>query len=113
MQSFGMYVVAVIVFGLGEGLYLSVDMALAAAVLPNPDESAKDMGVLNIGNALSATPCPSPSSRSPPPRSWRSAGAATTGRCSSSARSPPCWAHSPSSSSAPSGKPSPSNSPLL
>ncbi|MFF7600659.1 MFS transporter [Streptomyces mirabilis] len=51
-QSFGMYVVAVIVFGLGEGLYLSVDMALAAAVLPNPDESAKDMGVLNIGNAL-------------------------------------------------------------
>ncbi|MGW3411977.1 MFS transporter [Streptomyces sp. NPDC000888] len=51
-QSFGMYIVAVIVFGFGEGLYLSVDMALAAAVLPNPDESAKDMGVLNIGNAL-------------------------------------------------------------
>ncbi|MFE4820732.1 MFS transporter [Streptomyces sp. NPDC056704] len=51
-QSFGMYVVAVIVFGLGEGLYLPVDLALAAAVLPNPDESAKDMGVLNIGNAL-------------------------------------------------------------
>lgn len=51
-QSFGMYVVAVIVFGLGEGLYLSVDLALAAAVLPNPDESAKDVGVLNIGNAL-------------------------------------------------------------
>ncbi|MGW4986476.1 hypothetical protein ACWEQ3_02390 [Streptomyces mirabilis] len=37
---------------LGERLYLSVDTALAAAVLPNPDESAKDMGVLNIGNAL-------------------------------------------------------------
>ncbi|WP_240361323.1 MULTISPECIES: hypothetical protein [unclassified Streptomyces] len=27
-------------------------MALATAVLPDPDESAKDMGVLNIGNAL-------------------------------------------------------------
>ncbi|MGW7208973.1 MFS transporter [Streptomyces sp. NPDC054837] len=51
-QSFGMYVAAVVVFGFGEGLYLSVDMALAAAVLPNPEESAKDMGVLNIGNAL-------------------------------------------------------------
>lgn len=51
-QSFGMYVVALAVFGFGEGLYLSVDMALAAAVLPNPEESAKDMGVLNIGNAL-------------------------------------------------------------
>ncbi|MFD7708886.1 MFS transporter [Streptomyces sp. NPDC059785] len=51
-QSFGMYLAALVVFGFGEGLYLSVDMALAAAVLPNPDESAKDMGVLNIGNAL-------------------------------------------------------------
>ncbi|MFC7262474.1 MFS transporter [Streptomyces lutosisoli] len=51
-QSFGMYAVALVVFGFGEGLYLSVDMALAAAVLPNPEESAKDMGVLNIGNAL-------------------------------------------------------------
>ncbi|MFI1568727.1 MFS transporter [Streptomyces sp. NPDC020490] len=51
-HSFGMYVAALVVFGFGEGLYLSVDMALAAAVLPNPEESAKDMGVLNIGNAL-------------------------------------------------------------
>lgn len=51
-QTFGTYVAALVVFGLGEGLYLSVDMALAAAVLPNPEESAKDMGVLNIGNAL-------------------------------------------------------------
>ncbi|GGM10923.1 MFS transporter [Streptomyces fumigatiscleroticus] len=51
-HSFGMYLAALAVFGFGEGLYLSVDLALAAAVLPNPDESAKDMGVLNIGNAL-------------------------------------------------------------
>lgn len=51
-QTFGMYLVAMVVFGFAEGLYLSVDVALAAAVLPNPEESAKDMGVLNIGNAL-------------------------------------------------------------
>jgi MFS family permease len=51
-HTFGMYVAGLVVFGFGEGLYLSVDMALAAAVLPNPEESAKDMGVLNIGNAL-------------------------------------------------------------
>ncbi|QFR00286.1 MFS transporter [Streptomyces phaeolivaceus] len=51
-QTFGMYLLAMVVFGFAEGLYLSVDMALAAAVLPNPEESAKDMGVLNIGNAL-------------------------------------------------------------
>ncbi|MER6344055.1 MFS transporter [Streptomyces sp. NPDC001595] len=51
-QSFTLYLVAMVVFGFFEGLYLSVDMALAAAVLPDPEQSAKDMGVLNIGNAL-------------------------------------------------------------
>lgn len=51
-QTFGAYLLAMVVFGFAEGLYLSVDMALAAAVLPDPEESAKDMGVLNIGNAL-------------------------------------------------------------
>ncbi|MFJ4616908.1 MFS transporter [Streptomyces sp. NPDC088812] len=51
-QSFTLYAVSLAVFGFGQGLYLAVDMALAAAVLPNPEESAKDMGVLNIGNAL-------------------------------------------------------------
>ncbi|MER5884551.1 MFS transporter [Streptomyces sp. NPDC001941] len=51
-HSFGMFALALVVFGFGEGLYLSVDVALAAAVLPNPEEAAKDMGVLNIGNAL-------------------------------------------------------------
>ncbi|MET9319526.1 MFS transporter [Streptomyces sp. NPDC003038] len=51
-HSFPVFLAALVVFGFGEGLYLSVDVALAAAVLPNPEESAKDMGVLNIGNAL-------------------------------------------------------------
>ncbi|MEU6444098.1 MFS transporter [Streptomyces sp. NPDC047046] len=51
-QSFAVFLLAMAVFGFGQGLYLSVDVALAAAVLPNPEESAKDLGVLNIGNAL-------------------------------------------------------------
>ncbi|MFF4465316.1 hypothetical protein ACFY13_38245 [Streptomyces mirabilis] len=70
-------------------------MALAAAVLPDPDESAKDMGVLNIGNALpqSLVPIAAP------------ALLATGGGGN--------YGGPPSSSSAPSGKPSPSNSPLL
>ncbi|WP_338693593.1 MFS transporter [Streptomyces sp. Q6] len=50
--SFPMFLLAVAVFGFGEGLYLSVDVALAAAVLPDPEQAARDMGVLNIGNAL-------------------------------------------------------------
>ncbi|MFF4409548.1 MFS transporter [Streptomyces sp. NPDC001262] len=51
-SSFGAFLAAVGVFGFGQGLYLAVDVALAAAVLPDPETSAKDMGVLNIANAL-------------------------------------------------------------
>ncbi|MFF5078283.1 MFS transporter [Actinoplanes sp. NPDC000266] len=51
-QSFALFLVSVLVFGVGEGLYLAVDLALATEVLPNPDDAAKDMGVLNIANAL-------------------------------------------------------------
>jgi MFS family permease len=51
-HSYLAFAAALMVFGFGEGLYLSVDVALAAEVLPNPEESAKDMGVLNIGSAL-------------------------------------------------------------
>ncbi|MCX5351935.1 hypothetical protein OG901_29920 [Streptomyces mirabilis] len=49
-------------------------MALAAAVLPDPDESAKDMGVLNIGNDLPQSLVPIAA-----PRSWRSAGGGNYG----------------------------------
>lgn len=56
--SFAVFLVAVTFFGLGEGLYLAVDLALATDVLPNPDDAAKDMGVLNIANALPQTLVP-------------------------------------------------------
>ncbi|BCY06545.1 MFS transporter [Actinoplanes sp. L3-i22] len=46
------FLIASALFGLGEGVYLAVDLALATDVLPNPDDAAKDMGVLNIANAL-------------------------------------------------------------
>jgi MFS family permease len=51
-HSFSHFLVAMVVFGFGKGLYLSVDVVLAVAVLPNREESAKDMGVLNIANSL-------------------------------------------------------------
>jgi MFS family permease len=37
--------------GLGFGLYMAVDLALVADVLPDSD-TAKDLGVLNIAGAL-------------------------------------------------------------
>ncbi|QBI54575.1 MFS transporter [Streptomonospora litoralis] len=40
------------VIGLGHGLFLAVDLALVSQVLPNPDDTAKDMGVFNFANTL-------------------------------------------------------------
>ncbi|MAP64566.1 MAG: MFS transporter [Microbacterium sp.] len=45
-------IVAQAIIGLGAGSFMSVDLALATQVLPNPDDTAKDLGVLNIANAL-------------------------------------------------------------
>jgi MFS family permease len=45
-------IVAQTVQGLATGLYFSVDMALCTSVLPNPDNTAKDLGVINIANVL-------------------------------------------------------------
>ena len=38
--------------GLGFGMYMAVDLALVVDVLPDPDHSAKDLGVINIAGAL-------------------------------------------------------------
>lgn len=45
-------VIAQGIIGFGAGSFFSVDLALATEVLPNPDDVAKDLGVLNIANAL-------------------------------------------------------------
>nr|BFF25619.1 hypothetical protein GCM10025732_35840 [Glycomyces mayteni] len=50
--SVGVVILAQGVIGLGAGAFFSVDLALATQVLPNPDDTAKDLGVLNIANAL-------------------------------------------------------------
>ncbi|MGW3917426.1 MFS transporter, partial [Streptomyces sp. NPDC005070] len=41
-----------IVSGFAFGMYMAVDTALMTQVLPRPDAAAKDMGVLNVANAL-------------------------------------------------------------
>ncbi|MEQ6899401.1 MFS transporter [Microbacterium sp. KR10-403] len=45
-------IIAQAIIGLGAGSFFSVDLALATQVLPSPDDTAKDLGVLNIANAL-------------------------------------------------------------
>jgi len=44
--------------GAGAGLFFAVDTALCVDVLPNPDDAAKDLGVLNIANTLPQTIAP-------------------------------------------------------
>ena len=39
--------------GLGYGIYNAIDQALNVAVLPNPEEAGKDLGILNLANTLS------------------------------------------------------------
>src|SRR3954447_21039651 len=50
--DFDAFLVAMAVAGLGFGLYMAVDLALVADVLPDKENVAKDLGVLNIAGAL-------------------------------------------------------------
>ena len=44
--------------GVAYGIYVGVDLALVVDVLPNPDDSGKDLGVFNMANALPQTAAP-------------------------------------------------------
>jgi MFS family permease len=49
--TFNGFLVGMAIGGLGFGMYVAVDLALVADVLPNKD-NAKDLGVFNIASAL-------------------------------------------------------------
>jgi MFS family permease len=51
-SEFDAFLVGMAIAGLGFGLYMAVDLALVADVLPDVDNAAKDLGVLNIAGAL-------------------------------------------------------------
>jgi MFS family permease len=51
-QSWPTAVVAAVLMGFGYGIYTSVDFALITQVLPGAEDRAKDLGVINIANAL-------------------------------------------------------------
>ena len=53
----GFYLVEALL-GLAYGIYAAVDLALVVDVLPNPDDSGKDLGVVNIASALPQTAAP-------------------------------------------------------
>jgi len=51
-QSWPAVVAAAVVFGLGFGVYTAVDIALVTEVLPAAEDRARDLGVINVANAL-------------------------------------------------------------
>jgi MFS family permease len=51
-SSFNGFLVGMAIGGLGFGVYTAVDLALVVDVLPDRDNAAKDLGVLNIAGAL-------------------------------------------------------------
>ncbi len=48
----GVATIAAIIMGAGFGAYTAVDLALISRVLPNAEDRARDLGVINIANAL-------------------------------------------------------------
>jgi MFS family permease len=46
------FLVGMAIGGLGFGMYMAVDLALVADVLPDRDNAAKDLGVMNMAGAL-------------------------------------------------------------
>jgi MFS family permease len=57
-SDFNGYVIGMAISGLGFGMYMAVDLALVADVLPDPKTAAKDLGVFNIAGALPSAIAP-------------------------------------------------------
>jgi MFS family permease len=58
VEDVGTFYLLEAVLGIAYGMYVGVDLALVVDVLPNPDDSGKDLGVFNIANALPQTIAP-------------------------------------------------------
>jgi MFS family permease len=57
-SDFNGYVIGMAISGLGFGMYMAVDLALVADVLPDPKTAAKDLGVFNIAGAMPSAIAP-------------------------------------------------------
>jgi MFS family permease len=52
--TFGVFLIAWLVFAMGQAMFLTVDLALCAAVLPNQDNVGKDMAVFGLALSVPA-----------------------------------------------------------
>jgi MFS family permease len=51
-SGFGAFLLAIAVIGVGQGIYLAVDIALVTQILPDPGNPAKDLGIMNLASTL-------------------------------------------------------------
>lgn len=51
-HSLPLFLIGMAVTGLGEGIYVAVDLALVADVLPDHDDAARSMGLFTVANTL-------------------------------------------------------------
>ncbi|MFC7529168.1 MFS transporter [Actinoplanes sp. GCM10030250] len=58
VTTVGQFYMVEALMGVAYGIYVGVDLALVVDVLPNPDDSGKDLGVFNMANALPQTVAP-------------------------------------------------------
>jgi MFS family permease len=58
VSTVGQFYMVEALMGIAYGIYVGVDLALVVDVLPNPDDSGKDLGVFNMANALPQTVAP-------------------------------------------------------
>lgn len=56
--TYPMFLVAIAVVGLGQGVYFAVDYALIMEVLPDQENPAKDLGIMNLANSLPSSLVP-------------------------------------------------------
>lgn len=55
VTTFPGYLLACAVVGLGQGVYFAVELALATQVLPDPENPAKDLGLVKVADNLPQT----------------------------------------------------------
>ncbi|MGK9220049.1 MULTISPECIES: MFS transporter [unclassified Microbacterium] len=56
--TYPMFLVAVAVMGIGQGVYFAVDYALIMDVLPDAHNPAKDLGIMNLASSLPSSIVP-------------------------------------------------------
>jgi MFS family permease len=57
-HSFPMFLVGMGIVGIGQGIYMAVDLSLVTQILPDPENPAKDLAIINLANTLPSSIVP-------------------------------------------------------